>query len=336
MINNLKIKQFKCIDDEDFTFENLTILTGLNSAGKSSVIQSILLMSHYFGQQKFLSENIISFAINSNMYLNAKEFSITVDDACLTKNIDEINQQGHLPNFTNEQDIFHIDANRLGPEELALYSSENKIGKHGEFIFSYYEQNKNKAIEKSLIKSEVSDTLQSNIDYWLSYILDVEVELNTERVTSSHVKVSYKFNKLATAMSPDSLGAGTSYVVKVLIVCLLAKQGNILLIENPEIHLHPKAQAKLGEFCAFVASHGVQVVVETHCEHVINQIRYEVYKHHIKNDDVVIYYKEDSRKPFEKIEIKETGHLIRENKEARGNFPTGFFNSTLKELLEIG
>ncbi len=334
MINNLKINQFKCIGDENLTFKNLTILTGLNSAGKSSVIQSILLMSHYFGEKKFLSENIISFAINSNIYLNAKEFSIKLNDACLTKNIDETNQQGSLPNFTNEQDIFHIDANRLGPEELAQYSSENKIGKHGEFIFSYYEQNKTKAIEKSLSKGENSDTLRSNVDYWLSYILDSEVELSTERVTSSHVKVSYKFNKLQ-AISPDSLGAGTSYVVKILIVCLLAKQGNVLLIENPEIHLHPKAQAKLGSFFAFVANNGVQVVLETHCENLINRITYEVYENRINSDDCVIYYKESSQLPFDKIRIAESGHFINEDNEII-NFPTGFFDSTLEELLKIG
>jgi predicted ATPase len=333
MINNLKINQFKCLGDENLTFKNLTILTGLNSAGKSSVIQSILLMSHYFGEKKFLSENLLDFTNNRNKYLNAKAFSIEIDGICLTKNIDATNPQGHLPHFTIEQDLFHVDANRLGPEELALYSSENKIGKQGEFIFSYYEQNKSNVIEKSLIKSANSDTLQSNIDYWLSYILDCEVELSTERVATSHVKVSYQFNKLQ-AISPESLGAGTSYVAKILIVCLLAKKDQVLLIENPEIHLHPKAQAKLGEFFAFIANNGVQVVLETHCENLINQIRYEVYKNHI--NDVVIYYKEDSRKPFEKIEIDGTGHFIRKNQEDRNNFPTGFFNSTLKELLEMG
>ena len=333
MINNLKINQFKCLGDENLIFKNLTILTGLNSAGKSSVIQSILLMSHYFGDKKFLSENLLDFTNNRNKYLNAKAFSIEIDGICLTKNIEATNPQGNLPHFTIEQDIFHVDANRLGPEELALYSSENKIGKQGEFIFSYYEQNKSNVIEKSLIKSANSDTLQGNLDYWLSYILDCEVELSTERVATSHVKVSYQFNKLP-AISPESLGAGTSYVAKILIVCLLAKKGNILLIENPEIHLHPKAQAKLGEFFAFIANNGVQVVLETHCEHLINQIRYEVYKNNI--NDVVIYYKEDSRKPFEKIEMDGTGHFIRENKEDRNNFPTGFFNSTLKELLEMG
>jgi len=334
VINNLTVKQFKCIDDENFAFKNLTILTGLNSAGKSSVIQSILLMSHYFGENKFLTENIISFTINSNIFLNAKEFSINLNDACLTKNIDETNKQGSLANFTNEQDIFHIDANRIGPEELASYSSENKIGKHGEFIFSYYEQNKNRVIEKSLIKTDSSNTLQSNVNYWLSYILDVEMELTTKGVTSNHVKVSYKFDKLST-ISPDSLGAGTSYVVKILIVCLLAKQNNTLLIENPEIHLHPKAQAKLGEFFAFIASNGVQIVLETHCENLINRITYEVYENRIKNDDCIIYYKESSQKPFEKIAIDKSGHFIDENNNII-NFPAGFFDSTLKELLKIG
>ena len=335
MINHLKINQFKCIGDEFFTFKNLTILTGLNSAGKSSVIQSILLMSHYFGEKQFLSENLLDFTNNRNKYLNAKEFSIEIDDTCLTKNIDEINKQGNLPDITNEIDVFHVNANRLGPEELALYSSEKKIGKNGEFIFSYYEQNKSNVIEKKLIKSANSDTLRSNIDYWLSYILDVEIELSTERVAASHVKVSYKFNQLQS-ISPDSLGAGTSYVVKILIVCLLAKTDNILLIENPEIHLHPKAQARLGEFFAFIANNGVQVVLETHCENLIDKIRYEVYKNHINNDDVVIYYKEDSNTPFEKIELDGTGHFIRENKEANDNFPSSFFGTNLTELLEMG
>jgi len=349
IINHLKINQFKCLGDENLTFKNLTILTGLNSAGKSSVIQSILLMSHYFGEKKFLSENLLDFTNNRNKYLNAKAFSIEIDGICLTKNIDatEIdgiyltenidatNPQGHLPHFTIEQNLFHVDANRLGPEELALYSSENKIGKQGEFIFSYYEKNKSNVIEKSLIKSANSDTLQSNLDYWLSYILDCEVELSTERVVTSHVKVSYQFNKLQ-AISPESLGAGTSYVAKILIVCLLAKKDQVLLIENPEIHLHPKAQAKLGEFFAFIANNGVQVVLETHCENLIDKIRYEVYKNNIHNNDVVIYYKEDSKTPFEKIEIDGRGHFIRENKETNDNFPASFFGTNLTELLEMG
>jgi len=334
MIKNLKIKQFKCLGDESFTFKNLTILTGLNSAGKSSVIQSILLMSHYFGEKKFLSENMLDFTNNRNKYLNAKEFSIEIDDTSLTKNIDGINKQGNLLNFTNEQDIFYLSANRLGPEEFATYRSEDKIGKNGEFIFSYYEQNKNNIIEEFLIKSEFSDTLRTNIDYWLSYILDVNIELLTEKAGYNHVKVSYKFNGLEQ-ISPDSLGAGTSYLVKILIVCLLAKQGNVLLLENPEIHLYPKAQAKLGEFFAFVASNNIQVVLETHCENLINRITYEVHETTINNTDVIIYYKEDSRKPFEKIQINPNGNFINDDNEIM-NFPTSFFDSTLEELLQIG
>ena len=335
MITHIKIKQFKCIGDEDLTFKNLTILTGLNSAGKTSVIQSILLMSHYFGEKRFLSENVLDFTTNKNRYLNAKEFSIEINGTYLRKNIDAINKEGHLSHFTIEEDVFYVGANRFGPEEFALYSSENKIGKNGEFIFGYYEQNKRNVIEKSLIKNTHSDTLQSNLDYWLSYILDAEVELITEKVAASQVKVSYKFNKLP-ALSPESLGAGTSYVAKILIVCLLAKKGNILLLENPEIHLHPKAQAKLGEFFASIAHNGIQVILETHCENLIDKIRYEIYQNHIHNDDVVIYYKEDSNICFEKINFDRTGHFLRENQESNDTFPASFFGTNLTELLEMG
>ena len=335
MITTLKIHNFKCLDDENLTFKNLTILLGLNSAGKSSVIQSILLMSHYFGEKKFLSDNLLDFTKNKNKFLAAKEFSIDINGNSLQQNIDEIKKDGELSDFTNEQEIFHLDANRIGPEELALYSSENKIGQHGEFIFSYYEQNKSNPIEKCLIKSTVSETLQNNIDFWLNYILDVEIELTTERIAATSVKVSYKFNKLP-GISPDSLGAGTSYLAKILIICLLAKKGHILLLENPEIHLHPKAQAKLGEFFAFIANNGIQIVLETHCENLIDKIRYEVYKKRINSDDVVIYYKEDSRTRFEKIVFDQTGHFIREHKNAIDNFPSSFFDANLTELLEMG
>ena len=109
----------------------------------------------------------------------------------------------------------------------------------------------------------------------------------------------------------------------------------MLLIENPEIHLHPKAQSRLGEFFAWLAQNGVQVIVETHSEHLINKIRYQVYKKILNSNNVTIYYKKSIKENFINININEKGHFINENRE-KIQFPSGFFDSTLDELLEIG
>jgi predicted ATPase len=84
-----------------------------------------------------------------------------------------------------------------------------------------------------------------------------------------------------------------------------------------------------------MAAKGVQIVVETHCEHLINRIRYEIYRKVLSAKDAVIHYKPGARDAFETMLINARGHYC----DAAGQekpFPGGFFDSTLAELLEIG
>ena len=105
-------------------------------------------------------------------------------------------------------------------------------------------------------------------------------------------------------VSPLNLGAGMSYVSKVIILCLIAKKGDLVIIENPEIHLHPQAQAQLGVFFTFIANCGIQLIIETHCEHLINKICYQVYDEKIAESDVVIQYKANVREQFQQLKSK--------------------------------
>ena len=108
----------------------------------------------------------------------------------------------------------------------------------------------------------------------------------------------------------------------------LAKKNDVILIENPEIHLHPASQAKVGEFLAFIVRAGIQVIIETHCEHLIYKVGYEIYKKRFLKDDVTILYKEGIQNPFIVLGFKEDGKFTRD-------FPEGFFDATLAELLEM-
>ncbi|BBT72737.1 hypothetical protein WP8S18E06_40360 [Klebsiella sp. WP8-S18-ESBL-06] len=125
-----------------------------------------------------------------------------------------------------------------------------------------------------------------------------------------------------------------SYIAKVLIICLMAKKGDLILLENPEIQLHPKAQAHLAIFLTFIASKGIQVIVETHCEHLINRIAYQIYDDEISSTDVVVHYKPSVDESFVSLLIDDNGDFT-DLSHNKASFPKGFFDATLAELMEM-
>lgn len=74
-------------------------------------------------------------------------------------------------------------------------------------------------------------------------------------------------------MKPSHVGTGVSYIASVIVSALSCKKGSLFIIENPEIHLHPGAQSKLLEFLSFLAAKGLQIIVETHSDHIFNGLR---------------------------------------------------------------
>jgi predicted ATPase len=346
MIKKIKIESFKSLSIAELKFEKLNILTGTNSAGKSSVIQALLLTLSNFSQPKqiYLKEIVkqLSFKEVCNYYLNAKvvDISLTMSDGL--KYSINITEKSTSPNITEtrgrrplkyEENLQYLSANRIGPEALASYSEDLKIGHDGKYAIGYYEQMKDKPVDIGLIKSTVSNTLKEQIRYWLSFILDISIDFKTEKITEDTVKALFSIDELDD-ISPMNTGAGNSYLLKILVMCLTAKKNDVLIIENPEIHLHPKAQAKLGSFFGFVSNAGIQLIIETHCEHLINKIRYEVFQKNLRSEDVAIYYKNSIREDFQKININLNGQYTNETNQII-KFPSGFFDSTLEELLEI-
>jgi predicted ATPase len=89
---------------------------------------------------------------------------------------------------------------------------------------------------------------------------------------------------------PQNVGYGITHILPILTACLTASPGSILLIENPEAHLHPSGQSLMGAFLAKTAANGVQVVVESHSDHILNGIRIAVKNELINQNDVAIHF----------------------------------------------
>ncbi|WP_104747845.1 AAA family ATPase [Helicobacter cetorum] len=354
MIKTIKLSNYKSLNDETLDLKNLTILTGLNSSGKSSVIQAILVLVNYHKPHVLLEEIIKpykEFESIRNEFNNAELVFLELKSdeeqhialkLLYNKEPEKIdNLQSNLCSF--EENLFYISANRIGSQEIAMMNRTHKFGVNGEFVFSYFEQHKNEFIDKNLIKEEAgNNNLSNQITFWLKYILDIELKIITSLINASIVAIKYTTDDL-DSISPLNMGAGNSYVARLVIMGLACKPNNTLIIENPEIHLHPKAQSKLADFFSFLAHKGVQVILETHSEHLINKVRYNIYNTELKKDkciaelnkdEAIIYYKEDLRKDFKTLYINEDGRFANRDGE-EVPFPKGFFDSTLKELMMI-
>jgi len=87
-----------------------------------------------------------------------------------------------------------------------------------------------------------------------------------------------------------NVGFGITYILPVIVAALASPVGTLLLIENPEAHLHPKGQVCRGDLLARAAHAGVQVVVETHSDHVLNGIRLAVRDGRLQPDHVQMHF----------------------------------------------
>lgn len=333
MIQELTIIGLKNIIHEKMALKPLTLLTGLNSTGKSSVLQAILLMNKAMTKngQLYLTHLLSSFSTIRNIYDNAKEIILRMEvdgsnvEYALSEEEEEM-MEGHV-GLEFEKNLYYLSANRVGAENQATISSAISCGVDGNYLLGTFEKEKSKPLPEVLIKDDSSFTLAAQLNYWQSYILGLKLELKTEKRNEQIVEVKYNSDNIPGIL-PTQLGAGVSYLTKVLILCLRATPGDVVMIENPEIHLHPAAQSRLGDFFTFIANAGIQLIIETHCDHLINKLQYLVFKKKMDAEKAVIYYKKGIIDPFEKIQLDKNGRFQPE-------FPNGFFDATLSELLEM-
>ena len=237
MITTVKIDNFKCLYDEELEFKPLTIITGLNSTGKSSLIQSIL-FPFTKGADSFLLADIITPTFESlrNKYKNSQSMSCEYKskEGAVSFNIQkegsvEIIEDKDF-NLSLEKNIYYLSANRIGVRNTSKNSSTYFIGINGEYILGSFEKEKSTSIRDVLIKDTKSYTLSTQVNYWLTYITEISTELSTEARPNDFIETSFKSDGLNNIL-PSNLGTGIGYLAKILITCLRAKENDIIIID---------------------------------------------------------------------------------------------------------
>jgi predicted ATPase len=132
---------------------------------------------------------------------------------------------------------------------------------------------------------------------------------------------------------PENVGFGISYSLHVVVALLKAKSGDLLIIENPESHIHPKGQAQLGNLIALVAQNDVQVIIETHSDHILNGIRVAVKENPVLKDRTGFFYFEKLVTDLEQysqitnIEVDKNGEL--------SEYPANLLAEWSNQLLKL-
>jgi len=127
------------------------------------------------------------------------------------------------------------------------------------------------------------------------------------------------------ALPLTAVGVGISQILPILVMGLLAPNNSLLIVEQPELHLHPSVQARLGDFFMGLAKCGKQCLIETHSENLVSQLRYHIVQAGgLENSDCLIYFvdqDEQGAARFNTIEISPNGNIL--------NWPDGFFDETM-------
>jgi len=160
---------------------------------------------------------------------------------------------------------------------------------------------------------------------------DVEIKRLDKKKGSSAFQVQIKV--AGSAFNLVDVGYGVSQVLPIVADALRAEEGSAFLLQQPEAHLHPKAQAELGSFLAVLAKQqNKQFVIETHSDYLVDRIRTDVRDGKIASNDVVILYfeRKNGEATIHPLELDDFGNILNAPREYRQ-----FFLDEERKLLGI-
>lgn len=357
MIDEIRLKNFKCFREVSVPLGPLTLLAGMNGMGKSTVIQSLLLYRQwvedgsthtfqgywinlgsfsdiysYFAADDTVKIELVRKGQPSNIMLRSKSSEHAFSFVVGGNYDDRLYVVEHLS---------FLSADRWGPR-VTLPIAENRgspchVGKNGEFVAHYMYVHGDGDLPNPTMPAHTgarSRKLHEQVSAWLSEV-SPGASPDFDFIPRADVSYSSFRFKAGTDMTPKfrptNVGFGLSYSLPVIVALLAAKQGDIVLIENPEAHLHPAGQTAIGRLIALTAQAGVQVIVETHSDHVLDGIRIAVKRKIITPERVRIHYFQRNQDGEGMITspVIDSGGMIDE-------WPEGFFDQAILNLAELG
>ena len=170
--------------------------------------------------------------------------------------------------------VLYLGPLRQEPQPYFDFGDDNRsdVGAAGEHLSRVLQWHSDKSV---LVPGLGQADLADGLKHWLRELGIVE-DVAVEARGRAGVSIEVRPTDLDRQVDLASVGVGVSQVLPVLTVCLLAEPGDIVLLEQPELHLHPALQMRLADFLLACVDSGRQIIVETHSEHLVNRLRRRV------------------------------------------------------------
>ena len=374
MLTRIDLRHFKCFDLLKLPLAPLTLLSGANASGKSSVMHALVLLHQTMREHEWSTRLMLNGAtvqlgtvadVIDQVYgrrgceitlLDDKtqyewefagehtQMSMTVKRACINGDEEvEPNRLRHLLPVSHADDsslagrlcdLTYLTAERLGPRET--YPLEDPqltpvVGPKGEHAVSVLYSGRDTHVLKSLAVKDSLSTLFPQVEARMQqFFPGCKLELGqVARVNA--VTLGIRTSRSTDFHRPIHTGFGLTQVLPIVVAALSSNRNGLLLIENPEVHLHPTGQAAMGRFLAEVTAAGIQVILETHSDHVLNGIRRAVRENILISDKVVLHF----FRPRLEGGLYNVVQVQSPRLDANGNidsWPEGFFDQFDKDM----
>lgn len=356
MMRRLDIVGFKRFKDNSLAMAPLTVLTGLNGSGKTSVIHALLLMREAaqtstkgavllngpFGLQLGTAEDIANWAGNGTVAFRAEDETgvhvwilDTPSDEAMYLTATAL--PSNLPEAfkSNPGAFIYLSAERFGPRGSVAASSlpadQLDVGVQGENSAQLLETRGGKPASDDRRHPESNSPflLKYEVERWLSEIARPVVIDSVHHSGADAYALRFK-TPGGEWVRATNMGFGISYALPIVLAGLTASVGGLVVVENPEAHLHPAGQSRMGAFLAWVASKGIQVVVETHSDHVLNGMRRAVGELGMLDSSAAIVHFFESDESASIVELRFTGSG------GMSHWPVGFFDQYQIDTAALG
>jgi predicted ATPase len=381
VIHRLSLRAFKCFRRDALDLGPLTILAGANGAGKSTVLQALLLLHQALcedagaqGRELPLTGSVLAMGTVRDVVdkdQGGKTFQLGVTSGALTikwtlgakrSATDELAAALLRTDWTNSpgpgrhgaelfpqpllrlaagrslrhalETIRYVPADRVGPREsypLVEPGGHRTLGGRAERAVGALYWGRDAEVAPAMRHPALPQLrLDRQVEAWLGDLFP-GVRLDVQRVSNANLVTLGIAIKEGDFHRPQNVGFGMSYALPIVVAILSARPGDLVVIDSPEAHLHPRAQVALTRLLVSSAATNVQVIVETHSDHVLNAVRVAVHRGEIRRRGVRVHF-------FDRADLSEPPRRQEVSIDRRGRFdgrPNGFFDEIDRQLTAL-
>jgi predicted ATPase len=362
-IASLGLEAYKCFDELQVPLAPLTLFTGFNGAGKSTALQPLLLLAQAARIRTWgatgldgelpLNGDIVRLGsagdvIRSGQRGGATRFAIGGNEGLIALDVSAkagervLQVRGAdggmpMPALVKQLDrLVHLGAVRTGPSDAFPIPDRTDprvadVGVDGRFASHWYHELADTDVPpERCLGDSAGTTFRRQVDAWLNRLAP-GANANVQALpVASTLALQFRLSATGEWRRPANVGYGLTYAFPIIVALLAAQRGDILVIDSPEAHLHPQAQSRMGRMLATFAAAGVQLLVETHSDHVLNGARLAVRDRVIASEDISLLFFAG---------VTSEGHGVttpRVDREGRiDEWPEGFFDQGDKDVSQL-